>query len=103
MARPDKEARRLARQYVFDFLRKSICVDCGETHPACLEFDHVNPDEKFCSVSKLQHAGAPIAKIRREIQKCVVRCSNCHRKRTSTEQGWYSDLQGGSDATTGIL
>jgi hypothetical protein len=27
--------------------------------------------------------------ILQEIQKCTVRCANCHRRRTATQQRWW--------------
>ena len=55
------------------------CRECGEDHPACLEFHHRDPGQKEGNVSIM------FRKVRRErweaeIAKCDVLCSNCHRK-----------------------
>ena len=42
-----------ARQYVWDYLSTHPCVDCGETDPRLLEFDHINPKKKKAPVSAL--------------------------------------------------
>lgn len=55
----------------------SGCVICGETDPCCLEFHHLNPDEKELQVSE-QHNN--LERVLKEIEKCIVVCSNCHRK-----------------------
>lgn len=55
---------------------KTKCISCGEDHPAVLDFHHTNPDEKESAVSRLQSR----RKIIEESKKCIVLCSNCHRK-----------------------
>lgn len=74
-----------------DKLRKSLvdlccqiktengCCYCGEGCSACLDFHHIDPDTKSSCVAVLvtrKNRGAVLA----EIRKCVVICSNCHRK-----------------------
>lgn len=55
------------------------CQFCGEDHPACLDFHHRNPDEKEATiVKKVKHWS--IERLKKEIAKCDVLCSNCHRK-----------------------
>lgn len=66
------------------------CVDCQEKHPACLDFDHVTGN-KVADISKLIDHGW--LAVEQELQKCVVRCANCHRKRTAIMLNWYSSLQ----------
>ncbi len=57
------------------------CEQCGENHPACLEFHHLNPSEKEINLSEaVAIKGWSKNKILDEIDKCVVLCSNCHRK-----------------------
>lgn len=82
---------RLKKQDVLlllhDYLRAHPCVDCGEADLAVLEFDHLDPDAKTMAI------GAMIGrrswkKIVAEIEKCVVRCANCHRKRTAAQRAW---------------
>lgn len=57
------------------------CVDCGiEDHPAIYDFHHLNPDEKeFTIAHKKQYTFNE--EIKKELDKCVLLCSNCHRKR----------------------
>ena len=54
------------------------CQLCPETEFVCLDFHHVDPTEKEYAVSRLVSYSEQ--KLRREISKCVVLCSNCHRK-----------------------
>lgn len=57
-----------------------FCKTCGENHPACLEFHHLDPENKDNDIAYMVNTGYSIARILREIEKCVVLCSNCHRK-----------------------
>jgi transcription elongation factor Elf1 len=56
------------------------CYVCGENYTACLDFHHKNADEKEIEVSLLANDTVSIDRIKKEIDKCVVLCANCHRK-----------------------
>ena len=58
----------------------SGCMDCGETNPIVLDFDHLH--NKKYNVSRMIHDGFSWAAIKKEIAKCEVVCANCHRIRT---------------------
>ena len=51
---------------------------CNETEPVCLDFHHIDPNEKDFTIS--QHRSLGKEKLLAEIKKCVCLCSNCHRK-----------------------
>jgi len=55
-----------------------------------LEFDH--DEDKERSISQLVLDGVSWLRISQEIDKCKVRCANCHRKRTAKQLGWYKHL-----------
>lgn len=55
------------------------CTRCTEDDPSCLDFHHVD-DNKEHGVAKLISVGGSKARILAEVQKCIVLCSNCHRK-----------------------
>lgn len=58
------------------YLRDKSCVDCGSSTD--LEIDHIEPDKKVShriwSWSK--------DRIEQELEKCVTRCSSCHKVKT---------------------
>lgn len=83
-----KQAVQEARSFVWDYLASHPCVDCGESDPVVLEFDHVK-GEKVKNITDMASAGYSPDAIAREISKCVVRCANCHRRRTSKQRGWF--------------
>jgi hypothetical protein len=74
--------------YIWAYLSKHPCVDCGETNPIVLEFDHVR-GKKIKAVGDFARAGYSIETIAAEIAKCEVRCANCHRIKTHRERGWF--------------
>jgi hypothetical protein len=53
-----------------------------------LEFDHLDRKDKLMEVSKLVRLQRPWQIIFAEINKCQVRCANCHRRKTAREDGW---------------
>ena len=57
------------------------CIKCEENHIACLEFHHINPIEKKFEIGRsINQIGIEKREILKEMEKCVVLCSNCHRK-----------------------
>jgi 5-methylcytosine-specific restriction endonuclease McrA len=69
------------------------CKICKyKEHAAALEFDHVNPKDKKFEIAKRAHylrygkKTKSNKKIKEEIFKCQVLCSNCHSIRTNTEE-----------------
>ena len=54
------------------------CEDCGRSYPARVyDFHHRVPDEKAFTVA-LKYNNS-WAKIKVELDKCALLCSNCHR------------------------
>jgi hypothetical protein len=87
-----KVNREECRQQVFDYLVTHSCVDCGETDPIVLEFDHRDASLKRESISRMIGKRTwPIVQL--EIEKCDVRCVNCHRRRTAEQFGWARLLE----------
>lgn len=71
------------------YLQAHPCVDCGETDIRCLEFDHLDPTAKVAAVSFMVQEVWSWARIIAEIQKCVVRCSNCHRRKEAESRSLW--------------
>lgn len=86
----DKKRKRVEKRRlkVYYHLVKNPCVDCGETNVVVLEFDHVR-GKKFKGVSYLLDQDYSWGKIQDEIDKCDVRCANCHRLRTAHKNGYW--------------
>lgn len=65
---------RIIRRY------KSMCGCriCNEKDPIVLDLHHLNAEDKEYNPSSTAFLG--IKKMRIEVRKCVVLCSNCHRR-----------------------
>jgi hypothetical protein len=65
--------------WLYQYLSEHPCVDCGESDPVVLEFDHVA--KKWHDVTRL--TSMSLKRIQEEIAKCEVCCANCHTRRTA--------------------
>jgi len=74
---------------IYKYLLTNPCK-CGESDPACLDFDH-NFNKKFNLSTAYNKFG--LETVKKEMLKCTVRCSNCHRKKTAKEQNWYKNVK----------
>jgi hypothetical protein len=81
----NKQKLRLERTILLiEYFKDHPCVDCGETDPVVLEFDHT-ADKSFDICQKL--IDTTWERILAEIEKCEVVCANCHRRRTAVRRG----------------
>jgi hypothetical protein len=63
-----------------DEYKKTLrCERCGFADYRALEFHHDGSREKDFNVADMIHSGLSRAAIMREIDKCIVLCSNCHQ------------------------
>ena len=82
-----KQQKLYLRQWYIDVVKQrrdewfsdKVCVDCGST--TNLEMDHVDPKKK------VSHRIWSWSNDRRveELNKCVARCKECHRKKTNIQ------------------
>jgi hypothetical protein len=79
-----RATKRRNVRYMFDALTAAGCVDCGTRELVVLEFDHVGP--KGCNVTMLGWSETSLERIRAEIERCEVRCCNCHRRKTAARR-----------------
>lgn len=75
-----QKRRKEIVEWLDNYKSKQKCSNCPENHPATLDFHHIDPKQKDIGINSIRCYGWGIEKIEKEIQKCVVLCSNCHRK-----------------------
>lgn len=77
VAAVDKRRRRVKQLAVEH--KGGKCESCGyKKCIAALEFHHKDPTEKDFAISSRSVLG--IDKVIKEVDKCVLLCSNCHRE-----------------------
>ncbi len=80
-AKKHKQAAILRnREYIRDVKSQNACNQCGESNSICLEFHHLDSDDKESAISNAAGAGWSIERLQLEIKKCIVLCRNCHAK-----------------------
>jgi hypothetical protein len=80
-----KTRERETNEFIVQYLLQHPCVDCGENDIVVLEFDHVR-GEKRGVISVLKRSS--LKAVIEEIEKCEVRCANCHRRKTAKQFNW---------------
>lgn len=74
----DRKKRDENRSKLTEIKRQNGCLCCDENEPICLEFHHTEPNEKEFMISAHTHRSWSF--IEKELKKCVIVCSNCHKK-----------------------
>jgi hypothetical protein len=74
----NEKSKESLKQFILEEKKKG-CQICGEACIPCLEFHHLNKNEKEYDVSRMYFLGS-LDKLKLEIEKCVILCANCHRK-----------------------
>lgn len=74
------QRRAAIRAWANEIKATAGCARCPEDDPACLDFHHVDEDEKEETVTTMISYGYGRDKLLGEMAKCEVICANCHRK-----------------------
>lgn len=77
------------RTFLWNYLLKNPCVDCGESDPVVLQFDHVRGKKRFALSDGAKNSYG-IETLQKEIDKCEIRCANCHTRKTAKDFNYFS-------------
>lgn len=91
VARINAQKRSEVHDFMWDFYSSNPCVDCGESDPVVLQTDHQR--DKVKAVSYMVANRWSLNRIKEELEKCEVRCANCHSRRTGWQQRWYKSTE----------
>lgn len=73
------ENRRLIKKWALEY-KGNKCICCGyNACPDALDFHHLNEEEKEFQLSN-RNLVLDWEKIKIELDKCILVCSNCHRE-----------------------
>lgn len=75
-----KEVYENKKKTVSEIKKNLKCAKCGEEREYCLDFHHINPNEKENTIARMTSNNYKIDVVLNEIKKCIVLCSNCHRE-----------------------
>lgn len=68
-------------KFVREYKESNPCTDCGTHYPYwVMEFDHLG--DKVFNIGDFRRFTTSLSRVKAEIQKCELVCSNCHRHRT---------------------
>ena len=74
---------------VWTYFKSHPCADCGEKDPVVLQFDHRDAQDKKFNISTMLSKEKTWEFLLEEINKCNVRCANCHIRKTAKQLNWY--------------
>lgn len=75
-----KKRRAKAQRFIRRFKSLFGCKYCPENHIACLQFHHVDQENKVSDICAMVGYGYSLEAIKDEIRKCELVCANCHFK-----------------------
>lgn len=55
------------------------CQKCGESRFYVLDFHHIDPNNKINDIAHMIKSSSEFS-LRKELEKCVLLCANCHRE-----------------------
>jgi hypothetical protein len=94
------ERKAAIYEYIQDIKSQLCCTDCGEQHPATLQFHHLHSEDKMFNIGDAVRDGISLDRIKQEIKKCIVLCANCHairhfnmRNKKQTSPGIAGELE----------
>ena len=73
------ERRLKVKQQAIDYLG-GVCLDCGldDSVIQVYDFHHLDPSEKDFTLGKVNRS---FESIKAELDKCILLCANCHRRK----------------------
>lgn len=89
----NKIAYQINMTRLYEYLKDNPCIDCGEDDPIVLEFDHIDQETKINTVNRIAQNNWLWDKVQIEIDKCQIRCANCHARRTAKQLNYYAYIK----------
>ena len=68
------------KDVVQDLKAQCKCAKCGESRGYVLDYHHIDPNIKENTIARMTSNTYNLDEVYKEIEKCIVLCSNCHRE-----------------------
>lgn len=70
--------KRKKKEFINEVKASSKCSICGESRPWCLEFHHLDGEDKDFNIGDT-YRNYGIDRLKNEMSKCIIVCANCHK------------------------
>ena len=78
-------------EFLQQYKMEKCCSVCGYNEiPQALEFDHIDRSKKKFGMNKAYKY--KWSTIMEELEKCVILCANCHRKKTVEDKDYLNNV-----------
>jgi len=82
----NRAKRRARLKETINNIKNTPCKDCGNIyHPEAMDFDHLG--NKEFNIANAMRDVKNLDRVLKEVEKCDIVCSNCHRVRTAKRAG----------------
>lgn len=85
LLRNQQKYRQLKADKFFEYMSDKECIDCGMSDIRYLDHDHVRGIKKFGVSRMVRSSTHSWEAVKKEIEKCDIRCANCHRIKTAID------------------
>ena len=76
----NKKYKKENKDFINQYKSSKGCQYCKEKTAVCLDFHHKDQTLKEANISRMKNSSHSKKTILQEMSKCIVVCSNCHRK-----------------------
>lgn len=74
-----RDRGKITQRKLLEWKSERKCSLCPEADPDCLDLHHLDPNEKDVNIGDVVRYWS-WERLTKEINKCIILCSNCHRK-----------------------
>ena len=74
-----RKNRKIRFKWFEDIKNNCKCEKCEEKRNWLLDFHHIDPTQKTLHISTAVRKSKSEEIVRKELEKCISLCSNCHR------------------------
>lgn len=78
--RQSEYRRKMLEEFISTYKKGKCCAKCGyNKHPEILQFHHKDEKKKSFTIARKTISPSSMPLIKKEMDKCILLCPNCHR------------------------